>query len=167
MLIETKSLQLLNAPSPITVMVVGMIVFLHPTINSFCAVSIIALQLSRESYVVLPDSTTILVKPEVPANASFPMVLTEFGMVSEDISEHELNALSPIMVTVLGIIVALHPEISLFVDVSMIALQPSLESYTALSGTTTMLTKLLQPENTPSRIEVTDLGIVTEVKSLQ
>ena len=37
----------------------GIIVFLHPTIKEFVAVSIIALQLSRESYIVFSLSTII------------------------------------------------------------------------------------------------------------
>ena len=41
--------QSLNAPIPMLVTELGMTVFLHPDINSFVAVSIIALQLLRES----------------------------------------------------------------------------------------------------------------------
>ena len=46
---------------PVTVL--GITVFLQPVINVFVDVSIIALQLFRESYTVFPDSTTIDVKP--------------------------------------------------------------------------------------------------------
>ena len=42
----------------------GMIVFLHPATNELLFVSIIALQLFRESYAGLPDATTMLVNPE-------------------------------------------------------------------------------------------------------
>ena len=42
----------------------GIIVLQHPTINVFVSVSIIALQLSRLSYFVFPDSTTKEVRPE-------------------------------------------------------------------------------------------------------
>ena len=47
----------------------GMVVFLQPTINLFVDVSIIALQLSRESYVPLFLSTTTEVSPEQLAKA--------------------------------------------------------------------------------------------------
>ena len=40
-----------------------MMVFLQPAMSVFEAVSMIALQLLRESYTLLPDSTTMLVKP--------------------------------------------------------------------------------------------------------
>ena len=45
--------------------------FLHPKINVLEAVSIIALQLSLESYFLLPSSTTMLVEVlELPLNPS-------------------------------------------------------------------------------------------------
>ena len=43
---------------------VGIVVFIHPKISVFVAVSIIALQLFRESYAGLPDATTMLANPE-------------------------------------------------------------------------------------------------------
>ena len=55
-------------------------VFLHPTINVLEAVSIMALQLPRESYLVLPLSTVRLVRPSQPENAEMPMEVTEFGI---------------------------------------------------------------------------------------
>ena len=55
----------------------------------------------------------------------------------------------------------------MFVTVLTIALQLSLESYTEFSLSTMMLSKLLQPVNASSPIEVTELGITTEVKLLQ
>ena len=77
------------------------------------------------------------------------------------------NALSPIEVTELGIIVFLHPLINVFVAVSIMALQFSRESYTELSLSTFMLVKPLQPPNAPRPISVTELGMVTLVKPLQ
>ena len=65
-----KPLQPSNAQSPILVTELGIIVFLHPLINVFVAVSIMALQFSRESYTELPLSTFMLVKPLQPRNAS-------------------------------------------------------------------------------------------------
>ena len=46
---EVKPLQPWNAPPPMLVTLLGIMVFLHPAINAFEAVSIIALQLFRES----------------------------------------------------------------------------------------------------------------------
>ena len=57
------------------------IVFLQPLINVFVAVSIMALQFSRESYTELPLSTFMLVKPLQPENALEPIEVTELGMV--------------------------------------------------------------------------------------
>ena len=52
-----------NAELSMLVTEFGITVFLHPTINVFVFVFIIALQLSRESYFVFPDSTSIVVRP--------------------------------------------------------------------------------------------------------
>ena len=46
----------------------GMVVFLHPAIKVLDAVSIMALQLLRESYLVLPDATEMLVRLEHSLN---------------------------------------------------------------------------------------------------
>ena len=61
--------ELENANSPMLVTEFGMTVVLHPTINLFEAVSIMALQSFRESNVLLPEFTTMLVRPEQSANA--------------------------------------------------------------------------------------------------
>ncbi len=55
-------LQKLNAAKPMAVTVLGMIVFMQPRTRVLDAVSIMALQLLRESYTVLPLSTVILVR---------------------------------------------------------------------------------------------------------
>ena len=65
------------------VTLLGMVVFMQPLINVFEDVSIIALQLLRESYIVLPLSTFIDVKLEQPAKAQSPMLVTLLGMVTE------------------------------------------------------------------------------------
>ena len=57
-----KPLQPWKASLPIDVTPTGMIVDLQPEIRVFVAVSIIALHPSRESYTLLPSSTSILVK---------------------------------------------------------------------------------------------------------
>ena len=93
---------------------------------------------------------------------------------------------SPKLVTDSGIRVFSQPAISVFVDVSMIALQFSLESYTGLPSATIMLSKRqplkhanprlvtdsgmvmegkLQPQKQPSPILVTEFGMEMEVKS--
>ena len=59
----------------------GMVVVLQPATRVLLAVSIMALQLSRESYFVLPASTLMLVKPVQPSNALSPMLVTDEGMV--------------------------------------------------------------------------------------
>ena len=60
---EVKAEQLSKAKSPMLVTLLGIIVVLHPECSVFVAVSIIALQLFRESYTGFPSSTTIEVKP--------------------------------------------------------------------------------------------------------
>ena len=67
----------------IVVMEFGIIVFLQPLSNLFVAVSIKALQLSLESYTVFPLSTVMLSKSMQPKNASLPISVTEFPMLTE------------------------------------------------------------------------------------
>ena len=73
----------------------------------------------------------------------------------------------PISVTLEGIIVELHPCISLLVAVSIIALQPSLESYTLLPSSTIILVREAQPEKASFPISVTLEGITTLVREVQ
>ena len=49
MVMEVRPLQPLKASLPMLVTELGMVVFLHPAINSLVEVSIMALQLLRES----------------------------------------------------------------------------------------------------------------------
>ena len=72
-----------NALELIAVTVPGIIVVLQPAINVLLSVSIMALQLSRESYFGLPSSTwmdSILLQPP---NAPLPIGVTDFGMNNE------------------------------------------------------------------------------------
>jgi len=69
MVTEVSPEQLAKARSPMEVTELGMIVLLQPTINLFVDVSIIALQLLRESYVPLFLSTVTEVSPEQPEKA--------------------------------------------------------------------------------------------------
>ena len=65
------------------VTLLGMIVFLQPEIKVFDDVSIIALQLLRESYLVFPLATVTEVKPEQLAKAISPMEVTLVGIMME------------------------------------------------------------------------------------
>ena len=59
MVMLVKSVQTLKASSPMEVTELGITVFLHPAMSLLLLVSMMALQLLRESYTVLPLSTTI------------------------------------------------------------------------------------------------------------
>ena len=74
------------------VTLLGIIVFLQPATRALVAVSIIALQFSLLSYFALPPATTMLVTPEQPLNAPFPMLVTLLGIVMLVSPEHQLNA---------------------------------------------------------------------------
>ncbi len=63
---EARPVQPLKAPSPMLVTPTGMAVDLHPNINVLVDVSMIALQLLRESNTGLLPSTTIEVRPLQP-----------------------------------------------------------------------------------------------------
>ena len=114
-------------------------------------VSIMALELSRESKVVFSLFMTILFNLEQRINASLPIEftelpmatevsleqsknalspteVTEFGMAIEVNPSQSKNASSPIAVTEFGMIVFLQPAIKVFDAVSIMALQLSRES---------------------------------------
>jgi hypothetical protein len=58
----------------------GMTVFLHPATNVLDEVSIIPLQLFRESYLALPDATEMEVKLEQEEKADSHIFVTLLGM---------------------------------------------------------------------------------------
>ena len=62
-----------------------------------------------------------------PPKQKFPKLVTELGIVIE-VKPVQPEKLSPKLVTVLGIVVFLQPAIIVFEEVSIIALQFSLES---------------------------------------
>jgi len=62
---------------PMLVTELGILVFLHPTIKVFVAVSMIALQFPRESYLGLPSSTMIVVRFSQSSNTLSPKLVTE------------------------------------------------------------------------------------------
>ena len=78
--IEVKPLQKEKAEFPIEMTEFGIYEFLHPVCNVFVAVSIMALQLSLESYFVFPLSTVILSKPLHSENAKPAIWVTELGI---------------------------------------------------------------------------------------
>ena len=76
---------------------------MHPIINVFVSVLIIALQLFLLSYTVLFSSTIILVKLEYPPNAEFPIFVTLSGIVKFVNSLQLTNAPFPIFITLFPI----------------------------------------------------------------
>ena len=66
------------------VMLLGIIVFEQPIINVLFSVSIIALQLSRESYFGFPRSTFIDVRLEQLEKAIDPIRSILLGIMTED-----------------------------------------------------------------------------------
>ena len=97
--IDVRDEQPSNAATPMLVTELGMMVDWHPAIRVLEAVSIMALQFSRESYIVLPLSTTMEVREEQPWNVYFPLLVTELGMVMEVREEQPPNANIPMLVT--------------------------------------------------------------------
>ena len=75
-----------------------------------------------------------------------PKLVTELGMVMEVKLLQSSKQEIPKLVTELGIWLFLHPATNSLVEVRIIALQSSLESYTGLAASTTMRSRLLQPE---------------------
>ena len=77
----------------------------HFAIKRLVEASIIALQLSRESYTALPGLTTMESKEEQPLNAYFPISVTLSGITMDFKDLQNKNASSPIEVTPSGIII--------------------------------------------------------------
>ena len=71
------------------------------------------------------------------------------------------------LITLLGIMVFLHPVTNVLDDVSMIALQLSRESYLVFPLSTTMEVKLEQSWNAFPSIDITLLGMSIEIRPLQ
>ena len=110
---------------------------------------------SRKAH--LPISLTAfgsvtVVSPLQLAKVAQPIVVTLSGIVIEVRSEQSTKAQSPILVTLFGITVFLHPKISVFVDVSIIALLLSRESYTVLPDSTMMEARPAQPQKADAPI---------------
>lgn len=90
MLMAVRLLQPEKAPLPMHVTLSGMVDFLHPIKSVLVLVSMIALQLSRESYLGLPGITTIDSRPLHPSKAELLMLITLSGMVID------IKALQPV-----------------------------------------------------------------------
>ena len=86
-----------------------MIVFGQPAISVLDVVSIMALQLSRESYFVFPDSTLIEVKPSHSGKIPCPMLVTLLGMVIEVRLLQPWKTPLPMLVTLLGMVIEVRP----------------------------------------------------------
>ena len=96
-----------------------------------------------------------------------PIEVTLSGSLIELSEVQPLKAESPIEVTPSGIIVVAQPAIKVLVEVSIIALQSSLESYTVFPSFTMIDLKDLQYKKANPPIEVTLSGITIELKDEQ
>jgi hypothetical protein len=109
-----------------------------------------------------------ILSSEVQFEKAFhPISVTELGIVILSSEVQPSKALSSIFFTESGIIVVLQPATIVFVAVSMMALQPSRESYTELPFATTILSSEVQPEKNLGAFLVTNLGIVILLSEVQ
>ena len=86
-------------PSPKLVTEEGITVFIHPAIIVLLSVSIIALQLSRESYTGLFSSTMMEERALQYSKQKFPNLVTEEGMSMEVREVQSLKHSTPRLVT--------------------------------------------------------------------
>ena len=162
-----------KAPLPMLVTLLGIVKEVgeeQPCIRVLVAVSMIALQFSRLSYIGFPSSTTILVNEVQPANAASPMLVTFLGIKTFVNKEHLEKAKCPMLVTLLGMVIEVgeeQPFIRVLVAVSIIALQLSRLSYIGFPSSTTILVNAVQAANAASAMLVTLLGIKTLVNEEQ
>ena len=91
----------------------GIFVFLQPVSSVLVALSIIALQLFCESYMIFPLSTVIFSNSQQLPKAPIPIDVTELGMFTSVILAQPEKAKSPIVVNVFGI----------FIDVKLLQLK--------------------------------------------
>lgn len=124
----------------------GIVVLLRPPTNLFVDVSIIALQLSRESYLTLFLSTTTEESPEQPMKVLSPMEVAEFGITTEVSPEQPEKAL-------LGIIVTLSPIVN-----SLRFVQPLKGEFISVHFSALNITEVRpeQPEKASPPMEVTE-----------
>lgn len=103
---------------------------LHPA-NARLDIFVIELGSSRDT------------NPVQPSNALYPILVTDEGILMDFNPVKPLKALWPMHVTELGMIVFLQPATSVFVDVSIIALQLSHESIFGLLVSTLITSRFM------------------------
>jgi hypothetical protein len=105
--IDSREVRCEKACAPISTTDSGIVVVQHPTRILFAAVSMIALQLSRESKILLPSATTTDTKEEQPIKGLpklwSPNLCTDAGIATDLIDTQSLKALLPIHSTPSGI----------------------------------------------------------------
>jgi hypothetical protein len=107
------------------------------------------------------------VKLEHSLKAPYSRVFTVFGNTTEVRSWHFEKAYLPMVTMSFGITVFLHPDTSLRVLVSMMALQLLNELYFGFPSSTIMLARFVQLTKGFSSIRVTLFGMKIEVKPVQ
>ena len=110
------------------------------------------------------DGISTLSSYRHPIKAPSAIFVTLFGMVMLSSIVQPENALNPILVTLLGITVVLHPEINVFVAVSIIQLLPFPELYLVFALSTMIVEIELQPRNGFVPILITLDGMLTLLK---
>ena len=154
MVTDVRSLQSARNNFPIDVTSLGITVFIQPCIRLLVAVSIIALQLLRESYFVFPLSTEIDVRLEQNPKGVSPIDVTLLG-ISMDVSlEQKLKAPSPIDVTLWGIVT----------DVKLKQLEKAFFPIVVTPLPIVTYFNSVHAAKADSPIDVTLLGMVTDVR---
>ena len=97
-------------------------------------------------------------------NAVDSMFVTLLGMVIDVRLVHQPNAKSPMVVTLLGMVEFLHPNINVLLAVLIIALQFSRESNTGFSSATSIEERFEHLEKALYPISFTPIGMVIEVR---
>ena len=102
---DVKLEQPLKAELPMLLTLLGIIVFLQPKMRVFVDVSIIALQLLRESYFVLPEAMIIEVRQAQLLIIPYPISVTFLPKLRDFNEVQPSNILLPIFVTLSGIMI--------------------------------------------------------------
>lgn len=135
----------------------GIKVFLHPEISVFDEVCMIALHPLRLSYIVLPFETLTEVSPLQLENAWSPMLVTESGMVMEVRPPIPLHRYAGITLTLL-------PKTKLLMFKQPLNTgELDDPADVQLSALNTTEVNPVQPRKADKPMEVTELGMVTEV----
>jgi hypothetical protein len=100
-------------------------------------------------WIFVTDSGMVILVSEVQPLKP-PIVVTDSGIAMLSSEVQLEKAFHPISVTEFGITVVLQPATRIFVAVSIIALQPSRESYTGLPSATTIFSSEVQPMKAPN-----------------